>query len=184
MQHLCCIHKPKVNLRVKCYSANVLPILTFGSEFWALNKKQANQLEVVHSDCQRQCLRQILGVRRCDRHRLTDIRARCGTVSLAMLLKAGRLRWLGHVLRMGVDRLPNQAHMSHLYGVAGLMLAGSSALPNIQHLWVYLPECMTLLVPALFAVHGVPCCTWLHIPAVRVFCSAGHMLHTSATPPT
>jgi hypothetical protein len=107
MQHLCCIHKPKVNPRVKCYSANVLPILTFGSEFWALNKQQANQLEVVHSDCQRQCLRQILGVRRCDRHRLTDIRARCGTVSLAMLLKAGRLRWLGHVLRMGVDRLPN-----------------------------------------------------------------------------
>jgi hypothetical protein len=66
-----------------------------------------------HSDC----LRQILGVRRCDRDRLTDIRARCGTVGLAEMHKAGRLRWLGHVLRMGPERLPNQALMSQLYGV-------------------------------------------------------------------
>jgi hypothetical protein len=33
------------------------------------------------------------------------------------MLKAGRLRWLGHVLRMGPERLPNQALMSQLYGV-------------------------------------------------------------------
>jgi hypothetical protein len=97
MQHLWCIRKLKVNLKIKCYSAHVLPILMVGSESWALTKKQANHLEVVHSHC----LGQILGVRRCDRHRLTDVSARCGTVSLAEMLKAGRLRWLGHVLRMG-----------------------------------------------------------------------------------
>jgi hypothetical protein len=113
MQRLWCICKLKVSLKMKCYSAYVLPILMFGSESWALTKKQSNQLEVVHSDC----LRQILGVHRCDHHRLTDIRARCGTVSLAEMLKAGRLRWLGHVLRMGQERLPNQALMSQLYGV-------------------------------------------------------------------
>ncbi len=113
MQRLWCMRKLKVSLKMKCYSAYVLPILMFGSESWALTKKQAKQLEVVHSDC----LRQILGVRRCDHHKLTDIRARCGTVSLAEMLKAGRLRWLGHVLRMGEERLPKQALLSQLYGV-------------------------------------------------------------------
>jgi hypothetical protein len=113
MQRLWCVDKLKANPKLKCYSADVLPFLMFGSESWALTKKQANQLEVVHSGC----LRQILGVRRCDHHRLTDIRARCGTVSLAEMLKAGRLRWLGHVLRMGPERLPNQALMSKMYRV-------------------------------------------------------------------
>jgi hypothetical protein len=47
------IRKLKVNLKMKCYSAYVLPILMFGSESWALTKKQANQLEVVHSDAHR-----------------------------------------------------------------------------------------------------------------------------------
>jgi hypothetical protein len=113
MQRLWCIRKLKVSLKMKCYSAYVLPILMFGSESWALTFKQTKQLEVVHSDC----LQQILGVRRCDHHRLTHIRAQCGTVSLAEMLKAGRLRWLGHVLRMGQERLPNQALKSQLYGV-------------------------------------------------------------------
>jgi hypothetical protein len=105
------------------------------------------------------------------------------------MLKAGRLRWLGHDLRMGPERLPIQALMSQLYGVGsarrgrpcasweqcGARNPASLGLPTAMH---------DLLVPALFAVHGAPCCTNLHTPAVRVFGSAGHMLHTSATPIT
>jgi hypothetical protein len=113
MQRVWDMRKLKVSLKMKCYSAYVLPILLFGSEAWALTKKHSQQLEVVHSDC----LRQILNVQLCQRHKLIDIRSRCGTVSLAEMLKANRLRWLGHVLRMGPERLPQQALMSQLHGV-------------------------------------------------------------------
>jgi hypothetical protein len=78
---------------MKCYSA----LCAACSYVWQRvlgTHKEAGQLEVVHSGC----LWQTLGVRRCDHHRFTDIRARCGTISLAEMLKAGRLRRLGHVL--------------------------------------------------------------------------------------
>lgn len=113
MRRLWGTRRLNVSLKMQCYNAYVLPILLFGCESWALTKKQSQQLEVVHSDC----MRQILNVRLCDHHKLTDIRQRCGTVSLAEMLKAGRLRWLGHVVRMGQERLPKQALMSQLHGV-------------------------------------------------------------------
>lgn len=84
-----------------------------GSESWALTQKHTHMLEVVHSDC----LRQILGVRLCQHHKLSYIRSECSTVSLADMLRAARLRWLGHVVRMGADRLPKQALMSQLHDV-------------------------------------------------------------------
>jgi hypothetical protein len=94
---------------LQCY-AYVLPILLFGSECWAPTMKHTKMLEVVHSDC----LRQITGVRRCQHHHLACLRSQCGTVALADMLKANRLRWLGHVLRMGSERLPKQVLLSRL----------------------------------------------------------------------
>ena len=102
MQRVWGLRKLRVGLKMQCFRAYVLPVLLFGSETWALTKKDADRLEVVHTDC----LRQILNVRRVDRHSKKQIWAQCNTVSLADHLAAHRLRWLGHVLRMGEDRLP------------------------------------------------------------------------------
>lgn len=104
-----------LSLKVKmvCYKAYVLPILLFGSETWALNQKQLLMLERVHTSC----LRRILGVRVCDRHSNVHVREVCGIASLANILRAYRLRWLGHVCRMQEGRLPHIALFSSLYGV-------------------------------------------------------------------
>jgi hypothetical protein len=99
--------------KVKCYRAYVLPILLFGSECWALSKKQSLMLERVHTSC----LRSILGVKLSDRHTNSHVRASCGITTLSSLITANRLRWLGHVGRMEHGRLPHIAMFSSLYGV-------------------------------------------------------------------
>ena len=102
-----------LKVKVSCYKAYVLPILLFGSETWALTQKQLLMLERVHTSC----LRRILGVRVCDRHRNVHVRGVCGIASLAAILRAYRLRWLGHVCRMDEGRLPRIALFSSLFGV-------------------------------------------------------------------
>lgn len=97
---------------MRCYKCYVLPILRFGSEFWALTKKQSQRLEVVHSKCMRQMLR----VRLQDRHSLVELRKRCKLPSMQQLLHADRLKWLGHVLRMEQGRLPHIALFSRPKG--------------------------------------------------------------------
>jgi hypothetical protein len=114
MQRLWGMKNMSVSVKMRCYSAYVLPTLLFASETWALTQKQTERLECVHSSC----LRQLLHVCLSDRHRLVDIRKQCGTVSLADHLRAARLRWLGHVVRMDEGRIPKVALLSSLHGVA------------------------------------------------------------------
>jgi hypothetical protein len=113
MQRLWGTRSLSVKLKMQCICAYVLPVLLFGSETWALTQKQADRLEVVHSDC----LRHILNVRRVDRHSREQLWSQYDTVSLATHLTAHRLRWLGHVLRMGEERYPHQALFSLVHDV-------------------------------------------------------------------
>jgi hypothetical protein len=113
MKKLWGIKSMNTDIKMRVYNAFVLPILLFGSETWALTEKQIEQLERVYSGC----LRQMLNVRVSDRHRLVDIRAMCGTVSLADHLAASCLRWFGHVMRMDEGRIPHVALHSTLHGV-------------------------------------------------------------------
>jgi hypothetical protein len=48
-------------------------------------------------------------------HSKQHIWSQCGTVSLPQHLTAHRLRWLGHVLRMGEERYPYQALFSLMH---------------------------------------------------------------------
>jgi hypothetical protein len=50
-----------------------------------------------------------------DRHSKERLWSQCDTVSLATHLTAHRLRWLGHVLRMGEERYPHQALFSLMH---------------------------------------------------------------------
>jgi len=71
-------------------------------------QQQLDTLERVHSSC----LRQILGVRVSDRHKLVELRKQCDTVSLADHISAARLRWFGHIVRMEHGRIPHIALFS------------------------------------------------------------------------
>jgi hypothetical protein len=94
--------------KVRLYKCYVLPILLFGSEFWALTHGQAQRLERVHSSCMRRLLR----VRLADRVPLEELRHRCRLPSLQQFLQARRLQWLGHVLRMQPERFARRALLS------------------------------------------------------------------------
>jgi hypothetical protein len=98
----------RLRTRVQLYKCYVLPILRFGSEFWALTKQQTHRLEVVHN----RCMREMLHVRLMDRLSLDLLRQRCRLPSMEQMLRADRLQWLGHVLRMEDHRLPRIALLS------------------------------------------------------------------------
>ena len=81
-------------------------------------------------------LRQIVGLRRSDRHSCAYIYARCSEHSIRNLLASQRLRQLGHVVRMLPSRPPNVAlfraphpHDPRAGGCGGGMLLWMTALP-------------------------------------------------------
>ena len=46
----------RLRTKVQLYKCYVLPILRFGSEFWALTRQQTHRLEVVHNKCMREIM--------------------------------------------------------------------------------------------------------------------------------
>ena len=93
---------------MQAYRAVVTAVLLYGSHSWALSAEQLERLEVLH----RQHLRCFLGVRRSAHLPNEQVYERCSTLPLAVQLLQRRGRWLGHLLRMGDDRLAKQL----LYG--------------------------------------------------------------------
>ena len=86
------------------YDTFILPHFWYGSETWAYAQGQVQALEVAHNDC----LREILGVRRIDRHPIEHIHTRCGSGPIELTIAKRSLRWLGHVFRMGEERYPRR----------------------------------------------------------------------------
>ena len=97
-----------MGVRMMVYTAMVVSVLLYGSEAWALTQPQLQMLEVFH----RARLRMILGVRLADRIPIPELLRRCGTVSIRDMLDRRQLRWLGHIARMGPDRLARHAFYS------------------------------------------------------------------------
>ena len=98
---------PRVRLRTKVllYRAIVLSILLYGAaESWAPTADQLQRLCVFHTTC----LRRLLGVRRSDRVPNSTLFRHAGVPCMEELLRARRLKWLGHVARMGPERVVKQ----------------------------------------------------------------------------
>ena len=87
--------------------ATVMIVVKHGSEAWALRNADENLLDVF----QRNCLRIVLDTRLTDRPAYYISNSRlyenCGSIPLSRAIMKERLRWLGHVLRMKEDILPN-----------------------------------------------------------------------------
>ena len=90
--------------KMSIYQACVVSTLLYGSETWTLYSKQEQRLNTFHL----RCLRRILGISWYDRVSNCEVLDKAEMPSLHSLLSKRRLRWLGHVHRMEVERLPRE----------------------------------------------------------------------------
>ena len=88
-------------------------VVKYISEAWALRKADANLLDVF----QKNCLRIVLGTRLTCRILNSRFYEKYGSIPLSRAIMKERLKWLGHVLRMKDDRLPDQEMRTSWEGV-------------------------------------------------------------------
>ena len=89
------------------------PSLLHGCEVWTLKVHERKRMEVVEVNC----LRNICVLRKIDRVLNMEISRRHGkNVSVSQRIDQGVLRWLGHVERMGDERMANRVYESDVRG--------------------------------------------------------------------
>ena len=91
------LFKKYVSLRLKgrIYVACVRSTMVYGSETWAVTAEQMMRME----RAERRMMRWMCGVSLKDRVSTVELRRRIGVEPLSDVLRRGRLRWFGHVLR-------------------------------------------------------------------------------------
>ena len=95
------------------YERVVMPTMLYGSETWSLGAQERIKLKVVEM----MCLRNICGIRREDRVRNAIIRNRYGCeLSVQERIERNVLKWLGHVERMGEERLVKRVYLVNVEG--------------------------------------------------------------------
>ncbi|XP_048481716.1 uncharacterized protein LOC125489586 [Plutella xylostella] len=105
------------NTKLRIYKTVIRPILMYGCEAWTLTQKEESKLLVA----ERKVLRKIFGPRQrpdgswrvLKNAELEDLMAGANIVGET---KAHRLRWLGHLQRMGKDRSAKRAYMGRPTG--------------------------------------------------------------------
>ena len=90
---------------MQIFNSTVLAALFYGCEAWAPDAHHLQRLHVFHN----RCLRSLLGVCRADHISNASLFRRCGTAEARTLLARRQLRWLGHLGRMGDERIAKQA---------------------------------------------------------------------------
>jgi len=93
------------NLKIKIYRTIILPVVLYGCETWSLILREEKKLRVFEN----MVLRRIFGSRRDEVTRewrrlyneeLNDLY--CST-NIVRVIKSRRMRWAGHVARMGEE---------------------------------------------------------------------------------
>ena len=98
----------RLDTKIAVYTAVCITTLLYGAESWTAYRRHVRQLEAFHI----KSLQKILRLTWQDKVPHTEILSRAGTVTIETMLAQKQLRWTGHVIRMGEDRLPHQI----LYG--------------------------------------------------------------------
>ena len=80
-----------------------MTVVKYGTETWTLRKAEEDLLDIF----QRNCLRIVLGTRLTDLIFNSRLYEKGGSIPLSRAIMKERLRWLGYVLWMKDDRLPN-----------------------------------------------------------------------------
>ena len=91
------------NLKTKIYRTIILPVVLYGCETWSLTLREERKLRVFEN----MVLRRISGPRRDEvtgqwrrlhKEELNDLYS---SPSIVRMIKSRRMRWVGHVARMG-----------------------------------------------------------------------------------
>jgi len=99
--------------KVKVYETLVLSVLLYNSETWTLKEEQIRRLKVFEMSC----LRKLEGVTRRDRIRNEEIYNRLHlSLNIVDRIQQRRLRYFGHVSRMGRSRYPKIAMEGYVHG--------------------------------------------------------------------
>jgi len=94
------------NLKIKIYRTIILPVLFYGCETWSLILREETKLWVFEN----MVLRRIFGPRRDEvtgewrRLHNEELNDRYSSPNIVRVIKSRRMRWAGHVARMGEDR--------------------------------------------------------------------------------
>ena len=100
MRHIWADKRLHLNLRLRLYKSSVCSVMTYGAEAWKLDDKVSKALNGANS----QMLSVITG-----RSPHDEASPDTRTFDLLRWIRARRLQWLGHILRMEDDRKLNQA---------------------------------------------------------------------------
>jgi len=94
------------NLKIKIYRTTILPVVFYGCETWSLTLREERRLRVFEN----RMLRRVFGPKRDEvtgegrklhNEELNDL---CSLPNIVRVVKSRRIRWAGHVARMGEDR--------------------------------------------------------------------------------
>jgi len=100
--------KIKLKIKGKVYESLILSILLYGSESWCLTEESYRWLCSFHN----RCVRAMCGVSMADvfENRISNANLlnRLDIKCVDTYIVKRQLRWAGHVVRMGMDRLPRK----------------------------------------------------------------------------
>ena len=93
------------NLKIKIYRSIMLPVVLYGCETWSLTLREERRLRVFES----RVLRRIFGHKRDKvtgewRKLCKELNDLYSSPNIVQVIKSRRIRWLGHVSRMGEKR--------------------------------------------------------------------------------
>jgi hypothetical protein len=102
VQHLLSSYLISKNLKVKIYKTVILPVVLYGCGTWSLTLEEEHKLRVFEN----RVLRRIFGPkweedgswRKLHNDELHDL---CSSPNIVRVIKSRRMRWAGHVARMG-----------------------------------------------------------------------------------
>jgi hypothetical protein len=91
------------NVKIKLYKTIILPVVLYGCETWSLTLREEHRLRVFEN----RVLRRIFGLKRdeatgsCRKPHNEELHGLYSSPSIIRVIKARRMRWAGHVARMG-----------------------------------------------------------------------------------
>ena len=94
------------NLKIKIYTTIILPVVLYGCKTWSLTLREERKLRVFEN----MVLRTIFGPRRDEvtgerrRLRNEELNDLYSSPNIVRMIKSRRMRWAGHVARMGEER--------------------------------------------------------------------------------
>jgi hypothetical protein len=91
------------NLKVRIYKTTILPVVLYGCETWSLTLREEHRLRVF----EKRVVRRIFGPKRDEvtgewrKLHSEELRDLYSSQSIIRMIKSRRMRWAGHVARMG-----------------------------------------------------------------------------------